>query len=151
MHFSKYQIRFTQIQVENVLNSQEQEDIIIKTRNRTHRNCKENRAEILEKHYIPSMANKVEKIVENCIVCKTKKYERHHAKPQIQVAPIPHHPDQFFHLHILLMAKDLVDKFSKYGRAKSIWSKASEHIRQPFGDIHDFLLPKTIGNHDGQR
>ena len=70
IHFSKYKVRFTRMQVIDVLSVQEQEDIIIKTHGRAHRNGRENKLQILEKYYFPAMATKVKRIIGQCSVCK---------------------------------------------------------------------------------
>ncbi|XP_075157913.1 uncharacterized protein LOC142231180 [Haematobia irritans] len=55
LHFSSYKIRFSQVQVEDVTNDQKQQDIISRTHNRAHRNARENKIQIIEKYYFPSM------------------------------------------------------------------------------------------------
>lgn len=148
LHFEKYRIRFTQVQVDDITNEEEQENIIIRTHNRAHRNCRENRAQILERYYFPSMARKIKNLIKKCIVCKENKYDRHPAKPQIQATPIPQFPGQIVHLDIFLVGKELVltaiDKFSKYAIAKPIKSKATEDIRQPLRDILFSFVPETL-------
>ncbi len=48
VHFSKYQIRFTQVEFADITNEKKQEEIIIRTHNRAHRNSKENKTQILK-------------------------------------------------------------------------------------------------------
>lgn len=108
LHFSKYRVRFTQIQVEDIPNEKEQEEIIIKTHNRAHRNTRENKMQILEKYYFPAMASKIKKIIRNCATCKESKYDRRPIKPQIQATPIPQFVGQIVHIDIFIVGKELV-------------------------------------------
>lgn len=91
-HFSNYKIRFTQLQLEDVISDNEQESLILRTHNRAHRNARENKIQIIEKYYFPSMNQKINRIIKNCTVCKENKYDRHPAKPEIQPTPIPQYP-----------------------------------------------------------
>lgn len=148
LHFLKYKIRLTQVMVDDIISKEEQENIIIRVHDRAHRNCKENRTQILERYYFPSMANKIKKIIKKCVICKENKYDRHPMKPQIQPTPIPRCPGQIVHLDIFVVGKELVltaiDKFSKYAMAKPIKSRAAEDIRQPLRDILFSLIPETL-------
>lgn len=149
LHFCSYKIRFTQNQVDDVVNEQEQEKIIIETHKRAHRNHKENKAQILEKYYFPSMTKKIKDIVKQCTVCKENKYDRHPIKPEIQESPIPQYPGHIVHIDIyhtegkhILTA---VDKFSKYAQAKIIKSKATEHIKEPLRKLLSiFGIPREL-------
>lgn len=147
-HFKGYKVKFTRLQVEDVTSGQEQENIILRTHNRAHRNARENKIQIIEKYYFPSMNNKIAKVVKNCVVCKENKYDRHPAKPEIQPTPIPKFPGQIVHLDIFITDKHSVltaiDKFSKFAVAKVIKSRAAEDIKQPLKDILFFLIPETI-------
>lgn len=147
-HFSNFKIRFTQREVQDVTDQQEREEIILATHNRAHRNARENKIQIMEKYYFPSLNKEIRRIVNNCVVCKENKYDRHPNKPMIQVTPIPSFPGQIVHLDIFITDKHYVltaiDKFSKFAVAKVIKSRAAEDIRQPLRDILFFLIPESI-------
>lgn len=148
LHFSNYKVRFTQLQVEDVTSEQEQENIMLRTHNRVHRNARENKIQIMERYYFPSMNKKITRIIKNCGVCRENKYDRHPAKPEIQATPIPQFPGQIVHLDIFITDNHSVltalDKFSKFAVAKVIRSRAAEDIRQPLRDILFFLIPETV-------
>lgn len=148
LHFVNYKIRFTQLQVEDVTGEQEQEDIILRTHNRAHRNARENKIQIIERYYFPSMNSKIDKMIKNCVVCRENKYDRRPAKPEIQATPIPEFPGQIVHLDIFITdgrsVLTAVDKFSKFAVAKVIKSRAVEDVKQPLRDILFFLIPETV-------
>lgn len=73
-HFSNYKIRFIQLQVEEITDEQEQENIILGTHNRAHRYARENKMQIIDKCYFPSMNSKISRIIKNCVVCKENIY-----------------------------------------------------------------------------
>lgn len=147
-HFRNYRIRFSNRQVKDVKNEQEQEEKILDYHKRAHRSAKENKLQILESCYFPAMTRKIKNLIKQCVVCKENKYDRHPMKPQIQATPIPQFPGQIVHLDIFLVGKELVltaiDKFSKYATAKPIRSRAAEDIRQPLRDILFALNPETV-------
>lgn len=149
LHFKNFRTRFTQLQVEDVTNETRQEEIIISTHKRAHRNQRENKSQILEKYYFPKMANKINKVVRNCTVCKVSKYDRHPTKQQVQPTPIPEYPGQIVHIDIFITENKLVltsiDKFSKYAQVRVLKSRAVEDIRQPLREIlFSFGLPETV-------
>lgn len=52
-YFSNYKVRFTENEVKDVVNEHNQEEFILETYRRAHRNHKENKAQIFEKKYFP--------------------------------------------------------------------------------------------------
>lgn len=146
-NFSHYKIRYTQMQVTDVISEQEQDNIIIQTHKRAHRNDRENKIQILEKYYFPGMGNKIKRIIKQCTVCKENKYDRHPSKPQLQATPIPQYPGQIVHLDIFSTEGKLVltalDKFSKFVQVRILRSKAIEDVRQPLREVlFSFGLPE---------
>lgn len=148
-HFSRYRIRFTRHQVEDVVNEEQQQGIIIETHKRAHRNTKENKIQILEKYYFPGMNNKIKKVVKQCTVCKLNKYDRHPTNPELKETPIPTHPGHTLHIDIYKTENNLVltaiDKFSKYAQGKVVKSRAIEDIKEPLRQLlFLFGVPRVI-------
>lgn len=148
-HFGNFKIRFTQIFVEDILSESDQETMIVETHNRAHRNAIENKLQILEKAYFPSMITKIKRILKLCSTCKKNKYDRHPNQPKLNATPIPNYPGQVIHIDIFSTDKKLVltaiDKFSKYAQTKILQGKSIEDIRRPLRDILFFYgVPKTV-------
>lgn len=148
-HFVNFKIRFTQLFVEDILSESDQETIIIETHNRAHRNAVENKMQILEKAYFPSMFSKIKRILKLCSTCKRNKYDRHPSQPRLNATPIPNYPGQVIHIDIFSTDRKLVltaiDKFSKYAQTKILQGKSIEDIRRPLRDILFFYgVPKTV-------
>lgn len=148
-HFANIRIRFTNLQVEDVKNDHQQDEIIISTHKRAHRNAKENKIQILEKFYFPSMNSKINRIVKQCAVCKENKYDRHPSKPELKETPIPSHPGEILHIDIYRTENQLVltalDKFSKYAQCRIIKSRAVEDVKESLRKlVFLFGVPKII-------
>lgn len=148
-HFYCYRIRFTQLQTQDVTDKHEQDEIIIKTHKRAHRNCRENKIQILEKYYFPSMTKKINSIIEQCSVCKENKYDRRPNKPELGETPIPQYPGQILHIDIYMTDKNIVltaiDKFSKYAQVKILKSRAIEHVKEPLRELlFQFGVPESV-------
>ena len=148
-NFVNFKIRFTQLFVEDILSESDQETIIIETHNRAHRNAVENKMQILEKAYFPSMFSKNKRILKLCSTCKRNKYDRHPSQPRLNATPIPNYPGQVIHIDIFSTDRKLVltaiDKFSKYAQTKILQGKSIEDIRRPLRDILFFYgVPKTV-------
>lgn len=48
-YFGSIKVRFSQNQVKNIINETEQDELILKTHNRAHRNAEENKIQLSEK------------------------------------------------------------------------------------------------------
>lgn len=148
-HFATYKIRYTQSQVEDIISEPQQDEIIIETHNRAHRGPYENKLHILQKHYFPSMMKKIKDKIKSCSICKQFKYDRHPNKINLEKTPIPSYPGHTIHIDIFSTNKNVVltaiDKFTKYGMARLIKSKAIEDIRGPLREIIFFYgVPEFI-------
>lgn len=148
-HFVNIKARFTQKVVMDITSESMEEGIIIDTHKRAHRNAVENKAQIMEKYYFPSMMKKIKRIVKLCTICKTGKYDRHPNDPKLSETPIPTYPGQVVHIDIFSTDKKLVltaiDKFSKYAQARILNGKSVEDIRKSLRDVIFFYgVPKTI-------
>lgn len=148
-NFRNYKSCFSQNVVKDVTSEVDQENIIIDTHKRAHRNAEENKKQILEKYYFPGMLTKIKRVVKICTICKKNKYERHPNEPKLNATPIPSYPGQVVHIDIFSTDKKLiltsVDKFSKYAQVRVIKGKSTEDVRKPLRDILFFYgVPKTI-------
>lgn len=148
-YFKNIQIRFARILVEDVIDEERQKQIIIETHNRAHRNNAENRKQILENFYLPSMTRKIKNLLKICKICKENKYERHPNVPKLHATPIPTHPGHTIHIDIFSTDKfrvlTAIDKFTKFAIAKMLNGKSVEDIRKPLREIiFYFGVPKLI-------
>lgn len=148
-HFASYKCRFTQLVVEDITSDIDQENIIIETHNRAHRNEKENRKQIMEKFYFPGMSGKIKRIIKICSTCKKSKYERHPNTPELKETPIPTYPGHTVHLDIFSTDKKLVltsiDKFSKYAKVKLLNGRSIEEVRMPLRELlFSYGVPKYV-------
>jgi len=151
IHFLGFKIRFSQTKVKDLVNEAEQEEEIIRTHNRAHRNAVEINAQLSERVYFPKIRKKVLAIVSQCkcLVCKTSKYDRHPTHPEITETPLLKYPRQIIHVDIYSTERHLVltaiDKFSKLALGRVIKSKAVEDIRNPLRNIvYYYGVPKLI-------
>lgn len=149
LHLKNYKVRQTQNIVEDVLMQTNQDEIILKTHQRAHRNSEENRKQILEKYYFPQMNRKIKFLLKQCTICKENKYERHPNNQIINSTPIPNFPGHIIHIDIYSTEKKLVltalDKFSKLAYAKVIKSRAIEDIRRPLRELlFYFNVPENV-------
>lgn len=155
LHFNNYKIRFANKIVTDISNETAQEETILKTHKRAHRNAEENRMQIIEKFYFPKMSAKIKKIVNNCRICKENKYERHPNYPYINPTPIPNYPGHMIHLDIFSTEKNLVltaiDKLTKFALTRMINSKSSEDIRRPLREILFFFCVPEYVIIDGEK
>lgn len=149
LHLSNYKARFTQIVVKDVVDEAAQREIIISTHNRAHRNSLENKIQILEEYYFPSMSSKIKNIVKACKICKENKYERHPNHMKINSTPMPTFPGHTIHIDIFSTDKykvlTAIDKFTKFAVAKVLNGKSIENIRKPLREIiFYFGVPKSV-------
>lgn len=149
LHFSKYKIRYTQTQVEDLVDSSRQEEESLKVHKRAHRNAKENKLQLLEKYYFPKMSDKLNKIIKQCKVCKEGKYDRHPNKSNISPTPIPQYAGEIIHVDIWSTEKHLtltaIDKLTKYAQATVINSRSIADIREPLRKIlFGFGVPRMV-------
>uniref|UniRef100_A0A0K8VRD0 RNA-directed DNA polymerase n=1 Tax=Bactrocera latifrons TaxID=174628 RepID=A0A0K8VRD0_BACLA len=149
LHFKNYKARYTQTQVKDLITNEQQENEILRTHKRAHRNPVENKQQLIETFYFPKMLQKIKAIVKQCGVCAENKYDRHPNNPKIQATPIPEYPGQIIHIDIYITGKTLIltaiDKYSKYAQAKILKSRATEDIREPLRQIiFNFGVPQNI-------
>lgn len=58
-YFRSFKVRFSQNRVEDIVNETDQDELILKTHNRAHRNAEENKIQLSEKCYFPKMKSKI--------------------------------------------------------------------------------------------
>ena len=148
-HFRNIKVRFARTMVEDVTDEERQKQIIIETHNRAHRNNAENRRQILESYYFPSMTRKIKNVINVCKVCKENKYERHPNAPKLNKTPMPTYPGHTIHIDIFSTDKfrvlTAIDKFTKFAVTRMINGKGIEDIRKPLREIiFYFGVPKSI-------
>ena len=149
IYFGNYKIRFTQQVVKDIIDTDDQDRIIIEEHNRAHRNERENKLQILEKFYFPAMSRKIKRITKMCKVCKENKYDRHPNDTKLGATPLPEYPGHTVHIDIFSTDRHKVltsiDKFSKLAVVKTVEGKSIENIRKPLRDIiFYFGVPKAI-------
>lgn len=149
IHFRNYKVRFTHRLVQDLPNENDQEEKILTTHRRAHRNAEENREQIIQNFYFPRMSRKIKLLVKRCTVCSENKYDRHPNKPNINPTPIPNYPGHTIHLDIYSTEKQLaltaIDKLTKFAKCVPIKSRAIEDIKQPLRDIiFSFNVPEVV-------
>jgi len=110
-----YKLRITQRLVTDVAGEEETIRIINTEHTKAHRNPKEMKLQILEKFYFPRMASRIRSLVSSCRTCKMFKYDRHPAKPELQLTPIPSYPCEILHIDLFTIESlkflSCIDKF----------------------------------------
>jgi len=100
--------------------------------------------QILEKFYFPRMASRIRSLVSSCRAC-----DRHPAKPELQLTPIPNYPCEILHIDLFTIESlkflSCIDKFSKFVKLFPIESKSAVHLREKLTEVlHYFTAPDTI-------
>lgn len=149
LHFSRYKVKYCRKMIKDLTNNLEQENQILLEHNRAHRNAQENKTQLLQNFYFPQLNAKIKKVVKQCKICKTSKYERHPEKPILQATPIPKYPGHIVHLDIYHTNKKVIltalDKFSKYAVAHIVKSRATQDIKEPLKELLMFFgVPEKI-------
>lgn len=142
-------IRFTQRQLQDVREENEQWDLIHKEHYRAHRGADENKWQLLRKFYFPKLSQKLHDFIKNCRICHENKYDRSPIHFPIQKTPIPNQPFQIAHIDILfidnLQYLTYVDKFSKYAQARLIESRAAVDLIPAVKEVlSKFRFPETL-------
>lgn len=127
-HFSNYKIRYTQKIVDDIISEPEQDELILTTHRRAHRDPQENKFQLLEKCYFPKMSRRIINLTKMCGVCKENKYDRHPNNQVIIPTLIPTYAGHTVHIDIFQTNKvyilTAIDKFTKLAYAKIINSRS---------------------------
>lgn len=139
-HFNPRNVkaRFTQTQVTDLTDEEQQLDEVKKIHTFAHRNAKENSLQLLKNFYFPRMNKVIQQYVKTCEICKMEKYERNPQKFIKVKTPIPNYPAEIIHIDIFTYDQDnlfisSIDKFSKFLKMRPIISKA-------IPDVQDVLI-----------
>jgi len=103
--------------------------------------------QILEKLYFPRMTSRNRSLASSCRACKMFIYDRHPAKPELQLTPIPNYPCEILHIDLFsienLKFLSCIDKFSKFSKLFPIKSKLAVHLREKLTEVlHNFTAPE---------
>lgn len=139
LHFLRYRVRHTQTKVEDLTDTERQEEEIIRVHSRAHRNARENKMQLIETFYFPKMSEKLNRIISQCKICKEAKYDRHPNKFNISPTPVPQYAGEILHVDIWTTEKNFIltaiDKLTKYVQAMPIKSRSIGDIREPLRKI----------------
>ena len=126
---------YSQLLLEDVIDSEEQNFLILTEHKRAHRNHEENKLQLLKKIFFPKMRATVKNIVEKCRTCQLAKYTRHPDKPLFQQVPIPKYPMQILQIDLFTIEKQwfitTVDCFTKFAFIEKIKSKSRIDLEKP--------------------
>lgn len=114
--------------LKEVLNPEEQNSILIKDHeNSNHRGIDETILHVRRLYYFPRVKEVVTKIINNCDICQTMKYDRNPQKLKFQVPQIPALPLQIVHIDLYFINSaimlTIIDKFSKFAAAYTIQNR----------------------------
>ena len=142
-------IRFTQNQLQDVKEEDEQWNLIHKEHYRAHRGAEENKWQFLRKFYFPKLSQKMHDFVTNCRICHENKYDRNPIHFPVQKTPTPNQPFQIAHIDILFIENlqylTYIDKFLKYAQARLIESRAAVDLIPAVKEVlSKFKFPETL-------
>lgn len=127
-------VRISQILLEDVQTLEEQNELVRKTHELSHRGIWENFKELAGKYYFPKMKQNIRKFILLCETCNKNKYERKPYKIKHGESPIPKAPLEIIHLDILIsqpnMFLSIVDKFSRFAVILPLASRNIQDIRK---------------------
>ena len=102
-HTKSILVRFTQKQLEDVPNENDQWNVIRNEHMRARKCVQENKQQILRKFYFPKLQQKLRDFIVSCRICNESKYDRNPIKYPIQKTPIPDAPFKIAHIDILFL------------------------------------------------
>lgn len=147
--FPKIKMKYTNKQVQDIFNRDDQDSILADEHNRAHRALSENYKQINSEYYFPDLKKRLKAFVSKCRICKENKYQRRPQQHPLGPTPIPNYPGEILHLDIYNTGKKYfitcIDKFSKYAVVKAIASRNTTDIKNPLIEIiSQFNNPKLI-------
>lgn len=99
-----------------------------------HRGIEETSKHIKRKYYFPNMKELITKIINNCDICGTLKYERQRNDIQFELTETPKRPLEIVHIDIYNLKNQniltIFDKFTKFAAAYFLTSRNSINIMQ---------------------
>ena len=148
-------IRFTQKQLEDVQDENEQWNVVRNEHMRAHRCVQENKLQIMRKFYFPKLHQKLRDFIVNCRICNENKYDRNPIKYPLQKTPIPNAPFQIAHVDILFLESNhfltYIDKFSKFAQVMHVQSRAAIDIVPALKELLSKYKPPDILVMDGEK
>lgn len=150
-HFSHnkiFKLFISQVLLQDVRLSEEQDEIIRKIHEYAHRGMKENKAQILLDYFFPEIDKKVKIFINNCPTCKKCKYDRKPPK-LIQKTNTAGKPFEKVHVDIFFMngrkMLTIVDAFSKFANVIALESRTIVDLKRAITEhIRVFGRPETI-------
>lgn len=142
--------RFSQKQVTDLNDEEQQLEETKKIHLFAHRNAKENTLQLLKNFYFPRMHKVVQQFVKTCETCKTEKYERNPQKYIHVKTPIPNYPCEIIHIDIFVYDQNnlyisSIDKFSKFLKIRPIKSKSILDVQEVLMQLlFDWDVPAQI-------
>lgn len=120
--------------LEDLRTEEQQNSIIQRTHESSHRGIWENQKQIFRKYYFPRMKNKIAKFIKLCETCNRFKYERQPYKIKLGETPIPKRPLEIIHLDVFIAQPDMflsiIDKFSRFGVIIPVKTRTIQDIRR---------------------
>lgn len=142
-HFSHskiFKLFISQVFLQDVRRSEEQDEIVQKVHEYAHRGMKENKLQILSDYFFPEIDKKLKIYINNCLICKKCKYDRKPPK-LIQKTNDANRPFQKIHIDIFFIKGrkmlTVVDAFSKFANVIPLETRTiidlkraiTEHLR----------------------
>lgn len=150
-HFSVnqiYKVFISETLLEDVRLDEQQDEMVKETHTFGHRGLKENKKQILQKFFFPSLERKLKILIESCNTCKKAKYDR---KPPnlIKKSHFGKEPLEEIHIDIFFLKGckflTIVDSFSKFANAIPITSRTIVDLKAAISEhIRHFGRPTTI-------
>lgn len=143
-----YKVFISETMLEDVRMDEEQDNIIRETHHYGHRGLKENKKQILQKYFFPSIERKLKIFLQACDTCKKAKYDR---KPPrlIKKSHLGQAPLDKIHIDIFFIKSckflTIVDSFSKFANAIPLESRTIVDLKNAIAEhIRHFGRPSTI-------
>lgn len=146
----KYTIIRTTILLNEIYEQKDQETLIIQDhRNNNHRGIDETTLHLKRHYYFPCMKQTISRIINDCDICHTMKYDRNPQKLKFQLPEIPALPLDIVHIDLYFINNKtmltIIDKFSKFAAAYTISSRDSINITKQIKTfICNFGTPRKI-------
>lgn len=136
---------------EDIKDRQQLQEKILEQHNKTnHRGINDVYLELKRKFYFPKLKKEIQKVINNCHICNTAKYERCPLKLPFKITETPNKPLDIAHMDIWFKSKGnpyltIIDKFTKHAQIIPLksrsWADLKNGVMQYFAS---FGKPKKI-------